>query len=269
MSKSVYPVRAVLTIGGSDSGGCAGIQADLKTFLSLKVHGCSAITCITSQNTEGVERIDTLPTNATKDQINAISKDIDLQAIKTGMLLNASIIEEVSKEIRKINVPKVIDPVMVSRTGSLLLEKKAISAYKSELFNQAYLLTPNIYEASILSDIEIRSEKDMEKASDKILKMGCQATLIKGGGIDMLKGTDFYKDIDGNKKWLKSKKIDTNNNNGSGCTLSASIASYLALGKSLNESLTLSKAYINKAIKLSLDIGSGSGPLCHWHTFEK
>ena len=182
--------NVVLTIAGSDSSGGAGIQADLKTFMALGVHGCTAITCVTSQNTCGVKRVDAMTSDSLKSQINTVFEDFPIKAIKTGMLLNRSLIEATSECIANLKIPKLIDPVMVSRAGSLLLEKNAIDAYQELLFPQAELITPNIYEASILTEIEIKEEKDFEYAAKKLIDKGISSILIKGGGNKNLQGKE-------------------------------------------------------------------------------
>tara|TARA_Y100001968_G_scaffold264436_1_gene253329 strand:+ start:453 stop:1235 length:783 start_codon:yes stop_codon:yes gene_type:complete len=252
-----------LTIGGSDSGGGAGIQADIKTFMALKVHGCSAITCVTAQNSLGVCRIEPLDPSSISAQINAIVNDFDISAIKTGMLLNKQIIEETSECLSRIKIPKFIDPVMVSRTGSKLIEGDAIEAYKSLLLKQGELITPNIYEASLLSNIDIKDSIDVVKAASFILSTGVNAVLIKGGGLKGLKGKDYFKENLKEGTWLSHKPIDTENTHGSGCTLIAGITAYRARNFTLKESIIKSKLYIESAIKSSYKIGKGPGTLSH------
>ena len=254
-----------LTIGGSDSGGCAGIQADLKTFMALKVHGCSALTCITAQNSLGVNRIDPLPPASISSQITSIINDFNISALKTGMLLNKEIIEKTSESLRFMNVPKLIDPVMVSRTGSVLIEKDAIEAYKSLLITQGELITPNIYEASLLSEIEIKNADDVIKSAYIILNKGVNAVLIKGGGIKELQGKDYFLQSSKEGVWLNHNVIKTNNTNGSGCTLIAAITAYRAQNFTLKESIVEAKCYIESSIRNSFKIGAGPGTLCHWN----
>ena len=175
------PVIA-LTIGGSDSGGGAGIQADLKTFMALQVHGCSAISCVTAQNTLGVSRVDALPPAALLAQIEAVTSDLPVGALKTGMLLNAALIEATAAALAPLKLPRLIDPVMVSRAGSVLLEADAIAAYRL-LLPLAELLTPNIHEARLLTGQPIESAADVERAAVRLLTLGPAAVLIKGGGL--------------------------------------------------------------------------------------
>ncbi len=253
-----------LTIGGSDSGGGAGIQADIKTFMALKVHGCSAITCITAQNSLGVTRIDPLSSDSVCTQINSIANDFNIMALKTGMLLNKKLIESISDCVSMLKVPKLIDPVMVSRTGSLLIEKDAIEAYKSIFINQGELITPNIYEASILSDLEITNSSDIEKAGYCLLNKGVKAVLIKGGGIQGLQGKDYFIENSKEGFWLNHNPIKTENTHGSGCTLIAAITAYRALNYNLKDSIMKAKLYVESAINNSFKLGKGPGTLCHW-----
>ena len=252
-----------LSIAGSDSGGGAGIQADLRTFMALKVHGCSAITCVTAQNSLGVNAIQAIQAEIVSSQIDAVISDFDIKAIKTGMLLNKNIILNTSKKLSSYPIPKIIDPVMVSRTGAALIEKDAIDAYKNCLFPQANLITPNIFEATLLSNIKIETKKDIENAASKLLELGPKAVLIKGGGIDLLKGKDFFVDKNGKSKWFNSDFINTTNTHGSGCTLSAAICGYQALGLDILDSVDKAKSFVGKALTKSYKIGSGPGPLGH------
>ena len=255
--------KTVLSIGGSDSGGGAGIQADLRTFMSIKVHGCTAITCITAQNSLEVTDVEAVKSQILINQIDTLFSDFDIQCLKTGMLLNERIISNTATKLKEYNTPKIIDPVMVSRTGAKLIEDNAIKAYKKLLFPQAEIVTPNIFEANLISDIQIRSKEDIELSAKNILKLGPKAVLIKGGGLNHLKGKDFYIDKAGNKDWLINKFVNTSNTHGSGCTLSAAICSYVALGFNLKEAIIKAKSYIEKSLENSYKIGSGPGPLGH------
>lgn len=255
--------NVVLTIGGSDSGGGAGIQADLRTFMALKVHGCSAITCITAQNSIGVNDVEAINENTLENQIDAVFSDFEIKAVKTGMLLNEKIILRTSKKLSNFLIPKIIDPVMVSRSGATLIEKNGISAYKSLLFPQADIITPNIFEANLLSGIEIKDKKDIEIAGSKLLELGPKSILIKGGGIKHLKGKDFYIDQTGFSRWFDINFVNTSNTHGSGCTLSAAICSHRGLGLNLLESIEKSKLFVRRSLSKSYKIGSGPGPLGH------
>ncbi len=255
--------KIALTIGGSDSGGGAGIQADLRTFMSIKVHGCTVITCITAQNSLEVTGVEAVQNEILLGQIDSLFSDFDINCLKTGMLLNERIIINTATKLMEYSIPKIIDPVMVSRTGAKLIEDSAINAYKKLLFTQAEIVTPNIYEASLLSNIQIKNEYDIEISAQEILKLGTKAVLIKGGGLNSLKGKDFYLDRDGKKYWLTNKYIKTSNTHGSGCTLSAAICSYTALGFTLIESIKKAKSFIERSLEKSYKIGSGPGPLGH------
>jgi len=255
--------KIVLTIGGSDSGGGAGVQADLRTFMSIKVHGCTAITCITAQNSVEVTDVEAVQSHILINQIEALFSDFDIKCLKTGMLLNEKIIINTATKLKGYSIPKIIDPVMVTRTGAKLIEDSAINAYKTLLFPQADIVTPNIYEANLLSDVQIKNEEDIILSAQNILELGPKAVLIKGGGINSLKGKDFYIDKTGKKDWLINKFVNTSNTHGSGCTLSAAICSYVALGFNYRESIIKAKSFIEKSLEKSYKIGSGPGPLGH------
>lgn len=226
-------IPIALTIAGSDSGGGAGIQADLRTFAFHRVHGTSALTCVTAQNTVGVNRVDALPAAAVVAQIDAVASDIGVQAAKTGMLLNAEIMEAVAAAVQQQDIHQlVVDPVMVSRAGVVLIDEVAIATLKTHLLPQALILTPNRYEAQILCGIKIQTLEDMQNAAQNIFDMGPKNVLVKGGGMsDTLLGIDVW--FDGQQmETLKTETVATTNTHGTGCTLSAAIAANLALGKS-------------------------------------
>ncbi|MFM7236999.1 MAG: bifunctional hydroxymethylpyrimidine kinase/phosphomethylpyrimidine kinase [Cyanobium sp.] len=258
------PIPIALTIGGSDSGGGAGIQADLKTFLALQVHGCSAISCVTAQNTLGVSRVDALPPAALTAQIEAVVSDLAVAALKTGMLLNAPLIEAATAAIQSLTMPKLIDPVMVSRAGAVLLEEGAIAAYRSCLLPQAELLTPNVHEARLLSGRAIEGAADVERAAERLLALGPNAVLIKGGGLPALKGRDYLLTTEGEGQWLSHAPIATPHTHGSGCTLAAAITACRARGLVLEAAVVAAKGYVEGALREALAIGGGQGPLCHW-----
>ena len=254
-----------LTVAGSDSGGGAGIQADLKTFLALQVHGCSAISCITAQNTLGVSRVDGLPPEALTAQIEAVLSDLPVAAIKTGMLLNASLIAAAADALRPLQLPRLIDPVMVSRAGAVLLEPEAIEAYRQQLLPLAELITPNLHEARLLSGQTIDDSAGVEQAAALLLEHGPKAVLIKGGGLPQLRGHDYLLVRDADGVWLRSAVIDTPHTHGSGCTLGAAITAYRARGLALLDAVRAAKTYVESGLRHSLAIGAGQGPLCHWH----
>ena len=233
-----------LSIGGSDSGGGAGIQADLRTFMALKVHGCSVITCITAQNSVEVKCVEAVNKDTLISQIDTLFLDFNIKSIKTGMLLNDMIINETALKLKSYSIPKIIDPVMVSRTGSKLLEDSAINAYKKLLLPIADLVTPNIFEANLLSNLDIKNEEDIENSAKSIIKLGAKAVLIKGGGLKDMQGKDFYFDNSGKRKWFTNKFVNTKNTHGSGCTLSAGICGYRALGFDFIDSIKLSLIHI-------------------------
>lgn len=259
------PIPVAMTIAGSDSGGGAGIQADLRTFAFHQVHGTSALTCITAQNTLGVTRVDALPAEAVVAQMEAVVTDIGVQATKTGMLLNQAIIAAVAAQVLTLNLQNlVVDPVMVSRTGAQLIADAAIAALRENLIPLATLLTPNRYEAQILADMEIHSLTDMDTAARKIHQLGAKAVLVKGGGMaGELRGLDVW--FDGSQlEVLQTEQVDTPHTHGTGCTLSAAIAANLALGQAPLTATHAAKAYVTQALKHSLAIGQGQGPVGHF-----
>jgi hydroxymethylpyrimidine/phosphomethylpyrimidine kinase len=255
--------KIALSIGGSDSGGGAGIQADLRTFMALKVHGCSVITCVTAQNSIEVTCVEAVDKNILLNQFDTLFSDFDINALKTGMLLNERIINDTASKLNAYQITKIIDPVMVTRTGSKLLEESAINAYKKLLLPIADLVTPNIYEANLLSGLEINTKEDIENSARNIIGLGAKAVLIKGGGLKDMKGKDFFLDLNGRKEWLFNNFINTKNTHGSGCTLSAAICGYKALGFELVDSIKKAKLFVEKSLENSYKIGFGPGPLGH------
>ncbi|MEM7008074.1 MAG: bifunctional hydroxymethylpyrimidine kinase/phosphomethylpyrimidine kinase [Thermodesulfobacteriota bacterium] len=258
-------VPRALTIAGSDSGGGAGIQADLKTFTALGVYGMSAITSVTAQNTQGVQEIFNLPPELVEQQMDSVLSDIGVDAVKIGMLSTKEIILAVSKKITEFDLKNlVLDPVMIAKGGEDLLQKEAEQTLIDELLPNTYLLTPNNPEAGVLCGIEINSIDDMKEAAKSIKALGPQNVLIKGGHLDpsqnavdiLYDGKEFYE--------FKSERINTKNTHGTGCTYSAAICAGLAKGLSLVEAIAGAKEYINLAIKNSFEIGSGHGPLNHF-----
>jgi hydroxymethylpyrimidine/phosphomethylpyrimidine kinase len=263
-SKSKIPIA--LTIAGSDSGGGAGIQADLRTFAFHCVHGTSALTCITAQNTLGVTRVDALPTAAVVAQIQTIYSDMVVNAVKTGMLLNQDIIEAIALEVEALKITNlVVDPVMVSRTGALLINDKAIYNLTHLLIPKAMIVTPNRYEAQILTGLEIDSLEKMQSSAKMIHNnFGAKTVLVKGGGMQGdLRGVDVFFDGE-NLETLTAIPVNTKNTHGTGCTLSAAIAANLALGKELLTSVYKAKEYVSQALNFALDIGAGQGPVGHF-----
>ncbi|MBD2197588.1 MULTISPECIES: bifunctional hydroxymethylpyrimidine kinase/phosphomethylpyrimidine kinase [Calothrix] len=264
VTKSRIPVA--LTIAGSDSGGGAGIQTDLRTFAFHCVHGTSAITCITAQNTLGVRRVDAIATEAVVAQIQAVVEDIGVQAAKTGMLLNQEIILAVAQQVEALQIQNlVVDPVMVSRTGAQLIDDDAVYTLCHALIPQAAIVTPNRYEAQIMSGLTIDSLDDMQAAAQIIhQKLGAKAVLVKGGGMEgKAHGVDIW--FDGEQlSTLSTQLIDTKNTHGTGCTLSAAIAANLAKNYDIFTAVQQAKNYVTTALTYSLDIGQGQGPVGHF-----
>ena len=264
--KKTKRYSTALTIAGSDSGGCAGIQADLKTFSSLGVFGMSAITAITAQNTSEVRAIENLSLEIIKKQLEAVLDDITIDAVKTGMLPSVEIIEVVASIIDKYSLSTVIvDPVMVATSGSRLTSSSVISAFSHYLYSRITLITPNIPEAEALSGIKIHSEKDMYKAAYILLAQGCPAVLIKGGHSQSSDSTDTLFRPDKEPVRFSISRIDSHNLHGTGCTFSSAIAAYMALDHDIENSIRLAKNYISSAIDAGKDIstGKGFGPVNH------
>ena len=263
--------QIALTIAGSDSGGGAGIQADLKTFALHCVHGTSALTCVTAQNTLGVTQVEATSVSMVKAQIEAVGKDFTVDSVKTGMLLDGEIIEGVAESIDRFGFTKlVVDPVMVSRAGVQLINDDAIALLKKLLIPQAAIVTPNRYEAEILSGLTIDTVKELKQAAVAIYeRLGAKVVLVKGGGLsDGHRGTDIWydgKDL----KLLSEKAIETVNTHGTGCTLSAAICANLALKKDLWSSVVAAKKYVTTALENSLNIGEGNGPVGHFFPLIK
>jgi hydroxymethylpyrimidine/phosphomethylpyrimidine kinase len=253
-----------LTIAGSDSGAGAGIQADLKTFAALKVYGTSAITAITAQNTLGVTAIFALKPTLVEAQIDAIVEDIGAHALKTGMLANSKIIAAVAKKIRDHGLKNlVVDPVMVAKSGDLLLRKDAIKALASSLIPLATVVTPNLPEVEELTGIRVTTTAHMREAARRILAMGPHSVVIKGGhrrgpAVDLF--YDGHKFIE-----LRERRIRTRHTHGTGCTFSAAITAYLARGIKAERAVMLAKKYISQAIRQAFAIGAGHGPVHHFH----
>jgi hydroxymethylpyrimidine/phosphomethylpyrimidine kinase len=259
-------VTIAMTIAGSDSGGGAGIQADLRTFAFHRVHGASAITCVTAQNTTGVSRVDAMPLESISAQIEAIAVDLRVGAVKTGMLLNAEIIQLTAKKLTALGWGNVVvDPVMVSRAGAQLLADSAVELIKTKLLPIACVVTPNRYEAQILAGMEITSLEDMHHAAQKIHQLGARTVLVKGGGMaGALQGIDVW--FDGRTcHTLQTELVNTIHTHGTGCTLSAAIAANLALGKPLKEAIVSAKDFVTRALQYPLVIGSGQGTIGHFY----
>lgn len=249
-----------MTIAGSDSGGGAGIQADLKTFAALGVHGTSAITAITAQNTTGVTDILELPTSLVRAQIDAVVEDMDVQAAKTGMLSSAAIIATVAEAIQRHGIRNlVVDPVMIAKGGAKLLRDDAVSALRELLIPLAAVITPNLPEASVLLDRRIETLDERREAARDLVAMGARAAVVKGGHAAG-EATDVF--FDGVRfAELSAPRIETQNTHGSGCVFSAAIAAHLAREASLVDAVREAKVFITRAILNSLEVGHGHGPV--------
>ena len=259
-------MKKVLTIAGSDSGGGAGIQADLKTFSALGVFGMSAITALTAQNTVGVQGIFEIDPEFVGKQIDSVMNDIGADAWKTGMLSNAKIVQIVADRASFYNIELlIVDPVMVAKSGDLLLNSKANSTLISKLIPIAYLITPNLHEAQILTDMEINNKNDVQESAVKIFEMGAKNVVIKGGHLhDVNESIDILYD---GRKFIEfsSPRIKTINTHGTGCTFASAIAAELAKGKDIKNAVHIAKAYLTNAIQRAdnLLIGKGHGPTDH------
>ena len=259
-------MNTALTIAGSDSSGGAGIQADIKTMTANGVYAMSAITALTAQNTTGVTGIMEVTPEFLSLQLEAIFTDIYPDAVKTGMVSSGELIKTISATLKKYNAKNiVVDPVMVATSGAKLISDEAIETLKSELLPLATVITPNIPEAEVLSEMKIQNEEDMIAAAKLIYeKYNCNV-LLKGGHQINDANDLLYRD--GGYVWFKGKRIDNPNTHGTGCTLSSAIASNLAKGQSLDDAVKNAKDYISGALAAMLDLGKGSGPLAHCYTF--
>lgn len=255
-------MKKVLTIAGSDCSGGAGIQADLKTFMAHGCYGMSVITALTAQNTTGVYGIENCSAAFVKNQLSCIMSDIEPDAIKIGMVSSFEIVEEIVALLRDYkSVDIVLDPVMVATSGSRLIDDKALDSLMGKLIPLAGLITPNLQEAELISGLKINSKDDMIAAAQKIAEFYDGNILIKGGHLDTDANDLLY--TQGDVVWFKGEKIDNSNTHGTGCTLSSAIASNLALGYDIKESVARSKKYIAGAIADGMDLGKGRGPLNH------
>jgi hydroxymethylpyrimidine kinase/phosphomethylpyrimidine kinase len=254
-------IPRALTIAGSDSGGGAGIQADLKTFAALGVWGMSAVTSVTVQNTVGVTDVADVPPGVVAAQIRAVASDVGVDAAKTGMLSSAGIVEAVASEIERNAIPNlVVDPVFVSKHGDALLRDEAVEALRTRILPLAALVTPNLPEAEGLSGLAVRERDEMAAAAEAILALGPRAVLIKGGHLKGEDADDLLASADG-MSWIRGDRIDTPHTHGTGCTLSAAIAGLLARGWSLEPAVREGKAFVTEAIRHALPLGRGIGPV--------
>ncbi|MDM5326682.1 bifunctional hydroxymethylpyrimidine kinase/phosphomethylpyrimidine kinase [Neobacillus sp. CF12] len=258
-------MKKALTIAGSDSGGGAGIQADLKTFQELEVFGMSALTAVTAQNTLGVQAVYPMTAEAVIKQIESIGEDMGTDALKTGMLFNAEIIKAVSELIEYYNWKNVVvDPVMIAKGGASLLQMEAITALREYLLPHALVITPNIPEAEVLTGMSIRTHEDKQEAAKRLFELGVKNVVVKGGHDE---GQNVSVDIlyDGNDfTTFTSTRVQTKNTHGTGCTFSAAVTAELAKGVSVYEAVLKAKNFIQAAIEDQLLIGQGHGPTNHW-----
>ncbi|TYO97080.1 hydroxymethylpyrimidine kinase/phosphomethylpyrimidine kinase/thiamine-phosphate diphosphorylase [Geothermobacter ehrlichii] len=256
------PRGRVLTIAGSDSGGGAGIQADLKTIALLGGYGMSALTALTAQNTLGVSGIHPCPADFVSEQVTAVIDDIGADVVKTGMLYSAEIVACAAGLVERYGLPAVVDPVMIAKGGAPLLRQDAVATLIDRLLPQTYLLTPNVPEAAALTGIPIEGEKEMERAGEKLLAMGARNVLIKGGHLRG-EAVDLLLTPQGVHRW-SCERLAGRNTHGTGCTFSAAIATLLARGEPLPVAVGKAKKFITAAIRTAVDLGRGHGPVNHW-----
>lgn len=260
-------LACALTIAGSDSSGGAGIQADLRTFAALQVHGCSAITAVTAQNTQGVRSVLALPPALVAEQIDAVLDDLPVAVIKIGMLANAAIVEAVARELAKTAVPVVLDPVMVAKGGSALLEDDAVLALKALLVPRATLVTPNLPEAERLVGFPVKTLAEQEQAAMALCAAGAHAALVKGGHafgdpVDVLHvGHESFH--------YKATRQRTRNTHGTGCTLASAVAARLARGRTLVQAVQDAHTYVQEAIRQAPELGRGNGPIHQMHLWYR
>ena len=255
-------IPKVLIIAGSDSGGGAGIQADIKSTTYFKGYAMTAVTAITAQNTVGVQSIFPLPKQIVIEQINSVTNDLSPDIIKIGMLADEEIIDHISSNISDYKI--VLDPVMVATSGDVLIKDEIINSIKDKLINKSFLITPNIFEAEILSEMKINDLENQIEAGIKLLKLGCKNVLIKGGHGNSENINDVLITSNGDEHIYESKKIISKNTHGTGCSLASAIATNLGLGIDIKESIKISIEYVQNGIKNAPDFGSGNGPIRHF-----
>ncbi|MFI8437599.1 bifunctional hydroxymethylpyrimidine kinase/phosphomethylpyrimidine kinase [Streptomyces sp. NPDC079020] len=265
--RTAAPPR-VLTVAGSDSGGGAGIQADLKTMLALGVHGMSVLTAVTAQNSRGVQGVWELPAEAVTAQYRSVVDDIGVQAVKTGMLASAALVGTVAELLAGTAAPVVVDPVGISKHGDTLLAAEALDSVRTKLLPVATVATPNLDEAAQLTGTAISGESDMRRAADGILAYGPRWVVIKGGhlpgeAVDLL--------TDGSQEhWLRAPRHENRHTHGTGCTLASAIAASLALGQDVPTAVRSAKEYVTGAIAAGFPLGGGIGPVDHgWRTRQR
>ncbi|GGE67565.1 bifunctional hydroxymethylpyrimidine kinase/phosphomethylpyrimidine kinase [Priestia taiwanensis] len=259
-------VKKALTIAGSDCGGGAGIQADIKTFQELEVYGMSAITAITAQNTLGVQGVYPMSLEAIEEQLNSIGADLTPEALKTGMLFNSEIITLVARKINEFGWGRVVvDPVMIAKGGATLLQQEAVEALRTHLLPLAYVVTPNVPEAEVLAEMKIESLDDYKEAAERIRALGPTYVVMKGGHATYQGDTIIDYVYDGSEfVAFESKRVESIQTHGSGCTFAAALTAELAKGNSVNVAMRRVKQFIQSAIENELNIGSGHGPTNHF-----
>ena len=257
-------MNTALTIAGSDSGGGAGIQADLKTFAALGVYGSSALTAVTAQNTLGVTAVVELSPDVVAAQIDAVMSDIGADAVKTGMLANSAIIRTVAEKVSEHGIARlVVDPVMVAKGGDRLLREEAVDALRSLLLPLAAVVTPNLPEASVLVGRSVESTEDARRAARDIIDMGARSVVVKGGHLEGDAVDVFY---DGAQfREFAAPRVETTSTHGTGCTFASAIAAGLAQGMGMEDAVARAKAYVTEAIRSAFPLGGGHGPLNHFH----
>ncbi len=267
-STATFRYPRVLSIAGSDSGGGAGIQADLKTFAALGCYGMTAITALTAQNTLGVRSIHAVPLQILADQIDAVVEDIGADAVKIGMLHSADTVRTVADALRRHRLaPVVLDPVMIATSGAVLIDREAVEVLVRELFPLCAVVTPNLDEAALLVGRPLQDEGDMEAAARQLLERGARAVLVKGGHLPGETVSDLLLAPDAEPLWMRGPRIASPNTHGTGCTLSSAIASRLALGDDLADAVQGARAFVREALAAGASVrtGAGSGPLNHAH----
>ncbi len=270
MKKMTYP--SVLSIAGFDGSGGAGIQADLKTISALGCYATTVLTALPVQNTTGVKSIFSIPVTVVEEQLTSIFDDILPSAIKIGMVHTPQLVETIAKSLTENpKIPVVFDPVMVATSGHKLIEDPTIKSIVTHLFPLASVITPNMDEASLLANMEVKSLEDMHTAGRKIMQLGCKSVLLKGGHLQTDILTSLYFKEDGSVIEYEYKRYETNNMHGSGCTLSSAISSYIAQGESLENAVKMGQDYVHQAIFHAKDvvIGKGNGPLNHFFNPQK
>ena len=263
MNQPIASPPHVMTIAGSDSGGGAGIQADLKTFAALGCYGTSVLTAVTAQNTKEVAAIAEVPEEVVIAQIDTVFEDIGVRAVKTGMLSSRVLIENIVDRLEAWGSPHlVVDPVMISKAGVPLLAREAVATIRTELLPLASVVTPNLHEAAMLAKMEVTTHAQMEDAAKAIRQLGPKVVVVKGGHLD---GTPVDLVLDDDQPhWLEGVRVDTTNTHGTGCTFSAAVAALLARGCADLEAVRLAKVYVTNALEHSYAIGEGFSPVNHF-----